>query len=156
MAQVAEWNHDGSIEWHLEGIPAHQGIERLLAHLNRTYAGERALHERDVDAGGFEWLDADDAERSLLSFARRARDERDQVVIACNFTPVPRHGYRLGVHFAGRWREIVNTDAAEYGGSGQGNMGMVETTAEPWYGRPCSLVVTVPPLGAIFLKRENG
>jgi 1,4-alpha-glucan branching enzyme len=90
----------------------------------------------------------------VLSFARRARDERDQVVIACNFTPVPRHDYRLGVHFAGRWREIVNSDAREYGGSGQGNLGAVHTSESAWQGRPHSLSVTIPPLGAIFLKRE--
>ena len=156
LAQVAEWNHDGSVEWHLEQLHAHQGIERLLAHLNRSYAGENALHERDVDAGGFEWIEADDTEQSVLSFARRAHDERDQVVIACNFTPVPRHDYRLGVHFAGRWREIVNTDAREYGGSGQGNLGMVQTSEAAWHGRPYSLSVTVPPLGAIFLKRDGG
>ena len=156
LAQVAEWNHDGSVEWHLQELHAHLGIERLVAHLNRTYVGEPALHERDVDAGGFEWLEADDAERSVLSFARRARDERDQVVIACNFTPVPRHDYRLGVHFAGRWREIVNSDAHEYGGSGQGNLGAVHTTQTGSHGRPHSLSVTIPPLGAIFLKRDVG
>ncbi len=156
LAQVAEWSYESSVEWHLQALPAHRGIERLVAHLNRTYASEPALHQRDVDAGGFEWIDADDAENGVLSFARRGHDESQPIVIACNFTPVPRRDYRLGVSFRGCWREIVNSDATEYGGSGVGNLGMVEASEQPYHGRSCSLQVSVPPLGAIFLKREPG
>jgi 1,4-alpha-glucan branching enzyme len=155
LAQPEEWNHDGSISWQLQAVPRHAGVAALIAHLNRTYAGEPALHELDVDAAGFEWIDADDSDRSVLSFARRARDEAYPIVVACNFTPVPRHNYRIGVRFEGRWREIVNSDAREYGGSGQGNMGAVQSAPVPYGGRPYSLNVTVPPLGAIFLKRDR-
>jgi 1,4-alpha-glucan branching enzyme len=155
LAQVAEWSHESSVEWHLQALERHRGIERLVAHLNRTYAGEPALHERDVDAGGFEWIDADDAENGTLSFARRSRDEACPIAIAFNFTPVPRVDHRLGVSSAGRWRELVNTDAVEYGGSGHGNLGMVQTEPVPHRGRPHCLRVTVPPLGAVFFKRER-
>jgi 1,4-alpha-glucan branching enzyme len=155
LAQVEEWNHDGQLAWDKLNVPAHAGIRQLLGHLNRTYAHEAALHLRDFDSRGFEWVDANDAEHSVLAFARRAEDETHPIVIACNFTPVPRHNHRLGVNFTGTYREIVNTDAKEYGGSGQGNMGAVEATPTPHHGRPFSLNVTLPPLAAVFLKRER-
>jgi 1,4-alpha-glucan branching enzyme len=155
LAQISEWNHDSSLEWHLQDLPLHRGISRLLAHLNRTYRGDPALHQRDVDAGGFEWIDADDAENSVLCFARRARDEDWPVVAIFNFTPAVRHNYRVGVQFEGTWGELVNTDAQEYGGSGVGNMGAVQTSPVPYHGRPHSLTLTLPPLGALFLKREG-
>jgi 1,4-alpha-glucan branching enzyme len=156
LAALAEWNHDGTLDWSLRDRDGHRGVGELLAHLNRTYAGEPALHERDVDARGFEWIEADDAERSVLSFARRGDDEAYPILVACNFTPLPRHNYRLGVAFEGTWREIVNTDAREYGGSGQGNLGAADTSPVPCHGRPHSITVTVPPLGAVFLKRDRG
>jgi 1,4-alpha-glucan branching enzyme len=152
FGQPSEWNHDSSLDWRLVETGFHQGVLALVTHLNRTYAGEPALHQRDVDAGGFEWVEANDAEHSVLSFARRSMDETHPIVAAFNFTPVPRYNYRLGVQSEGTWREIVNTDAKEYGGSGQGNLGAVETAPVPYRGRPHSLAVTVPPLGAIFLK----
>ncbi len=155
IGQISEWSHERSVDWQLQDRELHRGVSRLLAHLNRTYREDPALHERDVDAGGFEWVYADDVEHCVLSFARRSSDESLPIVIACNFTPVPRHNYRLGVHFPGRWRELVNSDAKEYGGSGQGNMGMVESAPVPYHGKPHSLTVVVPPLGAIFLKRER-
>ena len=155
LAQLAEWDHDGALQWHLRDQERHAGIATLLAHLNRTYRAEGALHERDLDAGGFEWIDADDAERSVLCFARRARDEEWPVVAIFNFTPVPRDAYRVGVDFPGGWREIVNSDALEYGGSGMGNLGAVETSPVSHHGRPHSLCLTLPPLGALFLKRAR-
>jgi 1,4-alpha-glucan branching enzyme len=154
FAQPGEWAHDGELAWSIAGERMHAGVAALLGHLNRTYVHEPALHVRDVDSRGFEWIDANDAEHSVLAFARRAEDESHPIVIACNFTPVPRHNHRLGVNFPGSYREIVNTDAKEYGGSGQGNLGGIEATPVPHHGRPYSLNVTLPPLGAVFLKRE--
>jgi 1,4-alpha-glucan branching enzyme len=154
FAQWDEWAHEGQLAWSLAGERMHAGVATLIGHLNRTYVHEPALHVRDVDSRGFEWIDASDAEHTVLAFARRAEDESHPIVIACNFTPAPRHNYRLGVNFPGAYREIVNTDAKEYGGSGQGNMGGVEATPTPHHGRPYSLNVTLPPLGAVFLKRD--
>jgi 1,4-alpha-glucan branching enzyme len=154
FAQPDEWAHDSELAWSIAGERMHAGVAALVSHLNRTYVHEPALHVRDVDSRGFEWIDANDAEHSVLAFARRAEDETHPIVIACNFTPVPRHNYRLGVNFSGSYREIVNTDAKEYGGSGQGNLGGIESTPVPHHSRPYSLNVTLPPLGAVFLKRE--
>jgi 1,4-alpha-glucan branching enzyme len=155
LAQPSEWSHDGQLDWQVLSEPLHAGIQQVLGHLNRTYVNEPALHERDVDSRGFEWIDANDAEHSVLAFARRAEDEAHPIVIVCNFTPVPRHNHRVGVSFPGLYREIVNTDAREYGGSGQGNLGGVEATPAPHHGRPFSLNVTLPPLAALFLRRER-
>jgi 1,4-alpha-glucan branching enzyme len=154
FAQPGEWSHDGELAWSIAGERMHAGVAALVGHLNRTYVHEPALHVRDVDSRGFEWIDANDAEHSVLAFARRAEDESHPIVIACNFTPVPRHNHRLGANFPGSYREIVNTDAKEYGGSGQGNLGGIEATPVPHHGRAYSLNVTLPPLGAVFLKRE--
>ncbi|MGE3705200.1 MAG: alpha amylase C-terminal domain-containing protein, partial [Vicinamibacterales bacterium] len=145
--------HDGQPAWSTAGERMHAGVQALVGHLNRTYVNEPALHIRDVDARGFEWLDANNAESSVLVFARRSQDEDHPIIVACNFTPVPQHNYRVGVSDPGVYREIVNTDAKEYGGSGQGNLGGLEATPAPHYGRPYSLNVTLPPLGAVFLKR---
>jgi 1,4-alpha-glucan branching enzyme len=155
FGQPSEWHHDGQLEWGKLSEPLHAGLQRLVGHLNRTYVNERALHVRDVDSRGFEWIDADDAANSVLAFARRAEDdEKHPIVIACNFTPVPRHNYRIGAGAPGMYREIVNTDAKEYGGSGQGNLGGVEASPAPHHGRPYSLNVTLPPLAAVFFRRE--
>jgi 1,4-alpha-glucan branching enzyme len=151
LAQRAEWNHDTSLDWHLLDRPEHAAVGRLLAHLNRSYRDVPALHAGDHRDDGFEWIDADDAPQSVLSFLRRA--DGSEVACVFNFTPVPRHNYRLGVPRAGRWRELVNTDAVDYGGSGQGNLGGVEATLAGCHGRPYSLVLTLPPLAAVFLER---
>jgi len=151
IAQWEEWHHDESLPWHLLQYERHDGVRRLLAELNRLYRNEAALHERDCDARGFEWIDADDVDNSVLTFLRRSAGE-DVIVAAFNFTPVPRLEYQIGVPHGGFWREILNTDAHEYGGSGHGNFGGVEATAEPMHGRPWRLSVTLPPLGAILLK----
>jgi 1,4-alpha-glucan branching enzyme len=153
LAQVPEWRHTSSVEWHLQDVPLHRGVEQLVGDLNRVYAGEPALHQRDVDGRGFEWIDANDAENSVLSFSRRGHDEDVHIVVVCNFTPVPRHGYRLGVQASGCYREILNTDSREYGGSGVGNPGLLEAGPTAQHGRPYSLTATVPPLAAIYLKR---
>ena len=154
FGQKAEWRHDTSLEWHVLEYPHHRGVQRLMADLNRAYRGEPALHELDADPAGFQWIDANDGIQSCLSFLRCSRSG-DLVAIALNFTPVPRHNYRLGVPEAGYWREILNTDAADYGGGGIGSLGGAETSPVPFHGRPHSLNLTLPPLGAIFLKLEG-
>ncbi len=152
LAQWHEWQHEGSLDWHLLGDGGHAGILELVGHLNRLYRGEPALHELDTDPAGHVWIDANDVERSMLLFERRAKEGRERVVCLFNFTPMPRHNCRIGVDTEGYWRELLSTDAHEYGGSGQGNLGGVDSTIVPAHGRPFSIVVTAPPLGACFFK----
>jgi 1,4-alpha-glucan branching enzyme len=151
IAQRSEWSHERSIDWHLLDAPAHAGIARLVADLNRLHGSVPALHELDCDPAGFEWIDTADAESSVISFLRRSRSG-EPVLCAFNFTPIPRASYRIGVPQAGRWEEILNTDAADYGGSGMGNLGGRDAEASPLHGRPCSVELVVPPLGAVFLR----
>jgi 1,4-alpha-glucan branching enzyme len=152
IAQWHEWNHDGSIDWDLLLQPAHSGIRRWLEDLNRLYRESSALHELDFEPSGFVWLDPNDSDNSVLSFMRRAKDSNDVIVAVFNATPVPRYDYRLGVPNLGVWHEILNSDAEIYGGSGVGNYGEVETTPVPWHEQPRSLKLTLPPLGALFLR----
>ena len=128
----------------------------LVRDLNRVYRAEPALHQRDFEPAGFEWIDLTDADHSTMAFMRRAKDPDDVVVIVCNFTPVPRRGYRVGVPAAGYYRELLNTDGAEYGGSGVGNLGGVHAEPTAWHGRPASLVLDLPPLGVLYLARAPG
>ncbi len=153
IGQWSEWDHEGSLEWHLTAFPPHVGVQKLVSDLNRLYRREPALHELDAEPGGFEWIDATDSAQSCLTFLRKDRGGR-RILAALNFTPVPRRGYRVGVPAVGRWTEVLNSDAAEYGGSGQGNFGGVDAEERPFHGRPCSLRLTIPPLGAVFLKLE--
>ncbi len=155
FGQWREWNHDSELDWHLLEFPPHQGVLRLLTHLNRLYRSEPALHQLDCDPAGFRWIDANDADASVLTFLRLARDEREMIAVACNFTPVPRPGYRFGVPRGGWWRELLNTDASEYWGSGTGNLGGVAADDIPCHGRPHSLAVTLPPLAALFFKASE-
>ena len=153
FGQTREWNHDRSLDWHLlEAGSFHQGLQRLVRDLNRVYRRERALHEVDFESAGFEWVDCNDWQSSAVAFLRRARDRGDVVLVVCNFTPVVRPGYRVGVPRPGRWRELVNTDADAYGGSGQGNAGGVGAEPTAWHGQPHSLVLTLPPLATVILK----
>jgi 1,4-alpha-glucan branching enzyme len=152
LGQYREWQHEDSLDWHLLDQPEHAGILALVGHLNRVYRGEPALHVLDNHPQGMAWIDANDMERSILAFERRSPECRERIVCVFNFTPVPRPNCRLGVDVEGHWREIVNTDAVEYGGSGQGNMGGVHTTVVPSHGRHLSIVVTAPPLGAVFFR----
>ncbi|MBN1654008.1 MAG: 1,4-alpha-glucan branching protein GlgB [Deltaproteobacteria bacterium] len=154
LAQWNEWDHESSLQWRLEREPDHAGIARLLADLNRLYRGEPALHECDHDASGFEWVDANDAEQSCLSFLRKASDGAP-ILVVLNFTPVPRYAYCVDVPVAGIWKEIINSDATEYGGSGVGNSGRAESTPVALRGPRQSLHLTLPPLGALFLKPIN-
>jgi 1,4-alpha-glucan branching enzyme len=153
IGQWNEWNHDTSLDWHLLYESSHRGVQRWIEDLNRLYAREPSLYELDHDTGGFQWLEARDTDQSTYSFLRRGRSGPDIAVLA-NFTPVPRHAYRIGVPEAGFWQEILNSDAQDYGGSGQGNFGGVRTEPVPSHGRPVSLTVTVPPLAMVFLKHQ--
>lgn len=155
VAQWDEWNHESSVDWHLLQFPLHRGVRDLLSRLNEVYRSEPALHARDCDPSGYEWIDGGDAANSVLSFLRRSGDPKDDVVVVCNFTPIPRESYRVGVPTAGFWREIVNSDAKEYAGAGWGSMGGAASSPTPWHGRPHSVSLTLPPLGVVFLKREG-
>lgn len=147
-AQWREWDHDGTLDWRLANEPRHHGIARLVTDLNALHRTIPALYELDFDASGFEWIDCHDAQQSVLSFLRCDASGKT-VVVVVNFTPLPRYDYRLGVPGIGTYREILNTDAEAYGGSGVGNMGAVDALNEPWMGRPASLIVTLPPLAAV-------
>jgi 1,4-alpha-glucan branching enzyme len=156
LGQVREWNHDSSLDWHLLANPLNRGMRRLVGDLNRLYRAEPALHELDCDPRGFEWIDANDADQSVITLLRLGVDPAQAVIVALNFTPVVRRNYRLGAPRGGFWREVLNTDARDYGGSGQGNLGGIEAAPIPLHGRTHSLTLTLPPLGAVFLKHEGG
>ena len=156
IGQWREWNHDHSLDWHLLGHAPHQGVQRWLQDLNRLYRSEPALFRRDFDAGGFEWIDLHDWEQSVVSFLRKGDVPGEMVLVVCNFTPVPHASYRVGVPCGGFWREVLNSDATIYGGSGQGNLGGVEAAPMPAHGRSHSLSLTLPPLGVVFLKGTGG
>jgi 1,4-alpha-glucan branching enzyme len=155
FGQEREWNHDRSLDWHLLSDPLHEGVRLALRDLNRLYRAIPALHERDCEPDGFAWIEANDSDSSALAYLRRGRDGRGLVVVVINFTPIPRHAYRVGVPEAGRYVERLNTDAALYGGSDMGNGGAVAATATPHHGRPFSLALTLPPLGALVFQWEG-
>ncbi len=142
-----EWNHDGELDWAVGNHPGHAGIARWLGDLNRAYRAYPALHVRDCEPIGFQFLVGDDAEGGVLAYLRTGEGADAPVCVVCNFTPVPREGYRLGVPRGGFWREILASDAEAYGGSGVGNRGGMAAEDIPWHGQPCSIVVTAPPLG---------
>jgi 1,4-alpha-glucan branching enzyme len=154
FGQVREWAHDTSLDWHLLKYPVHSGLQLWVEQLNQVYREYPALHELDNDPAGFEWIDCNDNENSTISLLRKGKSPQDRVVVVCNFTPVPRLGYLLGVPSGGFWRELLNSDAKEYEGSGMGNLGGVHAKVRPVHGRPYSLELTLPPLGALFLKAE--
>ncbi|NUQ75669.1 MAG: 1,4-alpha-glucan branching protein GlgB [Polyangiaceae bacterium] len=155
IAQWREWNHEAGLDWDLLSDPLHRGIQLLVGELNRLCREEPSLHELDFDPRGFSWIDANDSEHSVLAFERKGKNERDTLVAVLNFTPIPRLNYRVGVPRGGVWSEILNTDAASFGGAGYGNMGEVDAVPVAWHGRPWSLNLTLPPLGAIFLKPKR-
>jgi 1,4-alpha-glucan branching enzyme len=150
FAQEREWNHDVSLDWHLADDPMHRGVQNLVRDLNRAYREEPALHARDCEPAGFEWIDASDAMSSIYVYQRNGNEQDRPVVVVCNFTPVVRHGYRIGLPFAGEWRELLNTDAAEYGGSGVRNE-RIEAVSQPWQGRQASAELSLPPLATLLL-----
>jgi 1,4-alpha-glucan branching enzyme len=155
FGQWGEWNHEASLDWHLTEFEHHNGLQRLTGDLNALYRGTPALHKTDCDPAGFEWIDCNDGDQSTLSFVRRTADNRQVMTIVCNFTPVPRPNFRVGVPLPGHWREVLNTDAAIYGGSGQGNLGGVDTVPIPSHDEPQSLLITLPPLAVVVFEAES-
>jgi 1,4-alpha-glucan branching enzyme len=152
FGQWQEWNHEKELDWNLLDVPTHQGLRRWVRDLNTTYRAEPALHELDCEPEGFQWIDCNDAEQSTLVFLRRARSRNEAVIAAFNFTPVPRANFRIGVPGRGSWKELLNSDAPLYGGSGQGNLGGVDPVPVAHHGQPQSIVITLPPLAAVFFR----
>jgi 1,4-alpha-glucan branching enzyme len=152
FAQWSEWNHDQSLDWHLLHWPPHQGMLNWLRDLNHFYRNEPALFEQDFFPDGFEWIDCRNWEESTLSFIRKARHSDDIILVVCNFTPVTRSNYRLGVPRGGWWREALNSDAEVYGGEGRGNLGGVDAAPIGSHGRSHSVSLTLPPLAVLFFK----
>jgi 1,4-alpha-glucan branching enzyme len=150
FGQKREWQHEESLEWHVLQYPLHAGVQRWVRDLNRLYRDTPALYELDFSEAGFSWVDCDDADVSVISFLRRDRSG-GVALIACNFTPVPRERYQIGVPHGGRWVERLNSDAADYGGSGQGNLGSLDASQNPAHGHPFSLHLRLPPLAVVVL-----
>jgi 1,4-alpha-glucan branching enzyme len=153
FGQWDEWYHESSLDWYLLDQPLHRALQQWVADLNQLYRSELALHEQDFDPSGFEWIDCNDALQSTFSMMRKTRSTDDVMIVVFNFTPVPRNNYRVGVPKDGFWTEVLNSDAQDYGGSGQGSLGGVEASHVSFHGHPYSLNLTLPPLAAVFLKR---
>jgi 1,4-alpha-glucan branching enzyme len=152
FGQGREWDHDRGLDWGLVNEPLHGGLQRFVRDLNRIYAAELALHEVDFDFSGFQWIDCNDSENSVVSFIRRAKGTRDFLVAVLNFTPVPRELYRVGVPEPGMYTELVNSDAGFYGGGNVGNGGAVSTERVAAHGHDHSIVLRIPPLGFLLFK----
>jgi 1,4-alpha-glucan branching enzyme len=155
LGQMREWNHDAGLDWYLLQHQAHQGLQRLVRDLNRIYAGDAPLHELDHEPAGFAWIDCNDHDSSVISFLRRARNQKDFTVVVVNFTPIVRSEYLVGVPAPGRYLELLNTDSRDYGGSNVGNEGAVIAKDEPAHGFPWSVNLTLAPLGCLMLKPEG-
>ncbi len=154
FGQVKEWNHEESLEWHVLDYPLHSGLKQWVRDLNCHYRSNEALWTRDFESAGFEWIDCDNFEESVVSYLRKGLNEAECTLVICNFTPVLRHNYTVGVPSGGIWKEALNSDALEYGGSGRGNMGGAAAYETPSHGRPYSISITLPPLSTvIFLKK---
>lgn len=154
FGQVREWAHEGELEWHLLSLPYHQGLMQMVRHLNALYQSEPALHEIDFSPDGFEWIESHDTQHTVIAFLRKARSG-PMVLVVCNLTPVPREHHWLGVPCPGHWREVFNTDARDYGGSGWGNLGGVQAQDRASHGRRHALALTLPPLATIVLRWEG-
>ncbi len=155
FAQWREWSHEESLDWQLLDSAPHQGIQKWVSDLNRLHRSAPPLYEADFGPAGFEWIDCNDNESSTISFIRKSTSGDQVVLVVCNFTPVPRQAYKVGVPSAGYWREALNSDAVDYGGSGLGNAGGVEASSISMHGRPYSLTITLPPLSAVFFENTQ-
>jgi 1,4-alpha-glucan branching enzyme len=155
IAQEREWDAEGSLDWHLLERPGHSGVQSLVRDLNAHYRSEPALWEVDFDPAGFRWLEANDGDNNVLAFLRLSRGDETPVVCVCNFSPIPRYGYRVGLPRAGSWTELLNTDSEYYGGSGVGNLGVVQAEKKPWHDQPFSAEVTLPPLGVVWFRPSS-
>jgi 1,4-alpha-glucan branching enzyme len=155
FGQRREWAHEGELDWAQSREPMHAGVSRLVGDLNGLYRHHPALHRHDFSSDGFEWIAMDDASASVIAFLRKGGAGDPPLLVVCNLTPLPRHGYRLGVPAAGFWREVLNTDSRDYGGSGLGNLGGVQAQAVSAHGRPASIALTLPPLATVYLSLET-
>jgi 1,4-alpha-glucan branching enzyme len=155
FGQTGEWNFGAGLDWGLLGFDLHRGLRDYVRDLNRLHRSRAALHARDCESEGFEWVVVDDAESSVFAFLRYGPDRARPVLVLVNFTPVPRHAYRLGLPRAGRWREILNSDSTIYGGSGMGNLGAIHARAEGFAGFPACAEIEAPPLAALFLEPDD-
>ncbi|NBC83746.1 MAG: 1,4-alpha-glucan branching protein GlgB [Bacteroidetes bacterium] len=154
IGQWAEWNHERSIDWHLLDHDLHAGLKAWIRDMNACYKNFPALYELDFLTDGFKWLDANDSKNSILSFARYSKEHKDRIFVVCNFTPAPQYNYRVGVPEQGNWKEVLNSDAHLYGGSGQGNMGAAEATPVPYHEENYSINITLPPLSMVMFRKE--
>jgi len=152
FGQAGEWNYDRELEWHLLEKTGHRRTKKFVSDLNALYKSEKALFEADCEDAGFEWLDFSDNDNSIVSFIRRGKNREDFIVAVFNFTPVPRHGYRIGTPSRDTYREIFNSDSRYYGGGNMGNMGMVKSENVSFHNHPFSITLTIPPLAGIILK----
>ena len=155
FGQRREWTHEGELEWWVAELPGHSGVRRFVADLNRLYRAEPALYKLDFSPSGFEWIESNDALRSVIVFLRRPTDDGAVLLVVCNLTPVPRTNYVVGVPYGGWWREVLNSDAALYGGGGWGNLGGVQASPVPAGGKPWSLNLTLPALSTLVLRRAG-
>ncbi|MDQ2842611.1 MAG: 1,4-alpha-glucan branching protein GlgB [Acidobacteriota bacterium] len=154
FGQWSEWNHDAGLDWSLLRLPSHAAVRLLVGELNQLYRSEPALHTLETSAASFEWIDNHDGEKNVLSFLRKGRTAHEAIAVICNFSPIPRANYRVGVPEKGFWRELLNTDATQFGGSGRGNFGGVDTVPIPAHGRNYSLTVDLPPLAASYFRLD--
>jgi 1,4-alpha-glucan branching enzyme len=154
FGQGREWSHDRSLDWHLLERPLHKGLRQFVMDLNHVYSSQPAMHELDNEPSGFQWLDCNDSDNSVVSLVRRAKDPNDFLIAIVNFTPVPREGYAFGAPTPGRYVELMNSDAALYGGGNVGNSGIVTTDPIASHGFPQSLRLSLPPLGFLLLRPE--
>jgi 1,4-alpha-glucan branching enzyme len=156
FGQVGEWNHNTGLDWHVLQYPVHAGAQALVRDLNRVYREIPALHERDCEGAGFEWIVSDDSDNSIIAWVRKGEKEGDIAIVVSNFTPVPRSGHRLGVPYPGFYREALNTDSGIYNGTNSGNQGGVFADEIGSHARPYSLSLTLPPLSTVIFERRGG
>ena len=154
FGQLTEWNHDGELAWPALTQDHHRGVQGTVRALNQAYRDEPALHQLDADPSGFQWVVGDDRVQSVFAYLRFGKGGSSPVLVICNFTPTPLHGYRVGVP-EGRWREILNTDAAGFGGSDTGNSGVIDAAPHASHGQSHSIELTLPPLATIILHQER-
>jgi 1,4-alpha-glucan branching enzyme len=152
FGQTSEWNHERSLDWHLLDYKPHQGVVNLLRTLNTMYKEEAALYEYSFEESGFEWIDINDWENSVISWMRKGKSDKDTIIAIANFTPIPRENYRIGVPKKGTYTLLLNTDDEVYGGSGVVNPAIIESVAVPTHGKDNAIAVTLPPLGILYYK----
>jgi 1,4-alpha-glucan branching enzyme len=150
-----EWNHDTGLDWSLLGSASHAGLRLLVGDLNQLYRSSAALHTSEYTSASFEWIDAHDGEKNIISFLRKGRTDDELIAVICNFSPMPRPNYRVGIPRAGFWSEVFNSNGRQYGGTGEGNFGGTEAVPIPLHGRSYSLTVDVPPLAAVFFRWDG-